>query len=143
MDKYVICDLDGTLCDHTHRIHFSWSGDWDQYNSLCEYDSYNNSVLYFLFNLVNDKNYNIIFLTGRSEKVEKETRGWLNRYFPGGYHLLMREEYNYTPAAEFKKTKLLNSGFNFENIHYAIDDDESCVEMFKSMLVKKVIHFKG
>jgi hypothetical protein len=144
MAKYVICDLDGTLCDHKHRIHHSWLGNWNEYNSLCIYDGYNTSVFYFLSSLIIDQNFEIIFLTGRSDKFEKETEKWLNNYFVStGYHLLMREEGNFTPAADFKKNKLMCCGFNINDMYYALDDDESCVEMFKAIGIKKVIHIKG
>lgn len=52
MEKYVISDLDGTLCDHDHRLYLAWLGRWDDYNSGCIHDKIINSTLDFLRCLV-------------------------------------------------------------------------------------------
>lgn len=53
MKKYIICDLDGTLCDHRHRIYLAWSKQWDSYNAGCVADYVNMPVRDFLsFNLL-------------------------------------------------------------------------------------------
>ena len=147
MQKYVVCDLDGTLCNHDHRVYLAWLGRWDDYNlgSIC--DKPNLAVVDFLGNL---PDYKIIFLTGRSIKYERQTIAWLTDYGHrggrGDYVLIMREEGDFSQAAEFKRNELVawcvKNKVQTYQIEYAIDDDEGCVQMFKELGIKKVIHYK-
>lgn len=141
--KYVICDLDGTFCDHNHRVYLAWLGRWDHYNAGCAVDKPNLAVVDFLWGL---NGYKIIFLTGRSIKYEQQTIEWLDVYSPTAYDLIMRKEGDFKPAAQFKREELLHwccsGNAVLSQIEYAIDDNEECVAMFKALGIKKVIHYK-
>lgn len=76
MIKLIICDLDGTLCDHTPRMHLAASGDWDAYHAGLNDDMVNESVLWFLQN----SDVPLVFLTGRPEQYRTETEEWLDRH---------------------------------------------------------------
>jgi FMN phosphatase YigB (HAD superfamily) len=149
--KYIICDLDGTLCDHSHRIYLAWSKNWHAYNSGCPLDRSNQSVLDFLMynSHATDENCEIVFLTGRSENYEELTRGWLCAYFDykHRYHLIMRKEGDYRKASAFKFEALgefmASKEITADDIFAAIDDDETCCEMYRGIGIKNVIHYKG
>lgn len=145
MKKYIVCDLDGTLCDHMHRLHLAWLGKWDEYNAACKYDKPIKETVLFLQDLEFDQSFDIIFLTGRSIKEFIETCKWLNHHVTGSYHIIMRQNGDYRPAAQFKKEQLLDylndSEIALEQIKYAIDDDVECCKMFKELGVNKVIQY--
>lgn len=144
-DKYVVCDLDGTLCDHEHRLYLAWLGRWDDYNAGCVADKPNMSCLDFITYLMRH-DYKIIFLTGRSNKFAKQTLDWLGKYFLTDCCLIMRGDQDFRPTAEFKKRELLDccirNDILMSQIEYAIDDNDDCVAMFKDLNIKKVIHYK-
>jgi FMN phosphatase YigB (HAD superfamily) len=141
--KYVVCDLDGTLCDHSHRVYLAWLGRWDDYNAGCVVDKPNLAVVDFLWEL---NGYKIIFLTGRSIKYEQQTTEWLDVYSPTAYDLIMRNEGDFKTAAQFKKYELADwcakNNVATYQIEYAIDDNEECVQLFRDLNIKKVIHYK-
>lgn len=145
--KYVICDLDGTLCNHNHRVYLAWSSAWEEYNSACEFDSANKPVADFLMRQLQTNSVSVVFLTGRTENYREITEKWLRQLgFHGNYHLIMRPLGEYQAAREFKFEALtkwrIENVITPDQIKYAIDDNEECVQMFKELGIKKVIHYK-
>lgn len=143
--KYVVCDLDGTLCDHRHRIHLAWLAKWNEYNAGCKYDTPIKETVSFLHELSFDLGVDIIFLTGRSIAEFLETRRWLDRHVTASYWLIMRQLNDYRQAVEFKKSELFmyleSKGVGIEQVVYAIDDDAECCKMLKELGIKKVIQY--
>ena len=76
MIKLIVCDLDGTLCNHTPRMHLAAAGDWDAYHSGLQQDEINPAVQWFLSNT----DLPLLFLTGRPEPYRGETIAWLARH---------------------------------------------------------------
>jgi FMN phosphatase YigB (HAD superfamily) len=144
--KYVVCDLDGTLCNHRHRVHLAWLGKWNEYNAASCYDDVIEETQRFLYELSVLNGKDIIFLTGRSVDFTTTTRQWLNTKGFTSFHLIMRQNNDYRQAQDFKKYSLLEWGTKndvlMSQIDYAIDDDERCIAMFKELNIKKVIHYK-
>ena len=144
-DKYVVCDLDGTLCDHSDRIYLAWLGEWDSYNGGCIVDTPNMPCLDFI-TFLGRKEYKIIFLTGRADKFVKHTVEWLRKYVFFDFFLIMRGDKDFRSSGEFKKHALLDfcvkNDILVSQIEYAIDDNDDCVAMFKDLNIKKVIKYK-
>jgi hydroxymethylpyrimidine pyrophosphatase-like HAD family hydrolase len=147
--KYVVCDLDGTLCDHSKRLYLAWSGDWDDYNEGCFLDKINKQVYDFLWHQKRKNKVDFVFLTGRSEKHRSITENWLMSQMDlqeSKYHLIMRPEGEYLAAPSFKLAALttwrLKNSIMIDEIECAIDDNEDCVAMFKGLGIKRVIHYK-
>jgi hydroxymethylpyrimidine pyrophosphatase-like HAD family hydrolase len=143
--KYVVCDLDGALCDHRHRLHLAWLGKWAEYNAGCKYDVPINETVSFLHELSFDLKVDIIFLTGRSIAEFLETRRWLDHHVTRCYKLIMRQLNDYRSATDFKKAELtkflVENEIDIEQVDHAIDDDADCCKMFKELGIKKVIQY--
>jgi hydroxymethylpyrimidine pyrophosphatase-like HAD family hydrolase len=143
--KYVVCDLDGTLCDHRHRIHLAWLGKWDEYNGACKFDGLIRETSEFIYQLHDVEGFDIVFLTGRSIKFIAETTKWIDRNNIAGYKLIMRQDNDFRKASEFKEAELtqflLDNEIDIEQVEYAIDDDADCCEMLKELGIKKVIQY--
>lgn len=142
--KYIICDLDGTLCDHKHRVHYAWLQQWVHYNSRCRYDQVNIDVRNFLEE-AESKDFKIIFLTGRSEEYRNMTIEWLNSNISlKNYDLLMRKNEDFTRSDKMKRAileKFFEGRDISQEVYKAIDDDEACCRMFHAMGVVYV-HYK-
>ena len=101
----VIFDLDGTLANIEHRLHFIKGDkkDWDGFFAACVGDKVNLPVATIWQSLENASHEMWIF-SGRSDQVEEETRKWLldNYFWPD--KLLMRKEGDYQPDDELKES---------------------------------------
>ena len=87
----IIFDLDGTLADPTHRLHFiqQQPKDWDGFYAACGNDRPIWSIMNILMSMRRDS-HRIEIWSGRSDTVRQQTENWLFKY--GVYYdrLVMR-----------------------------------------------------
>ncbi len=132
MDKpVVIVDLDGTVADLSHRLHFIQHEE----STDRDYES-------FFMNVIDDKpikstidmveglyaeGYPITFVSGRSDISRAETEAWLEKYVKVEYKaLIMREAGDKRPDTMVKNT-FYKRFFQQYDIHCAIDDRPSVI----------------
>lgn len=120
--KAVIFDLDRTILYHTNRSPFNWtdlSGDMiiPEVRTLME-------MLY-------NQKVEIIFVTGRPERVRVQTEAWLNKHLPNITYLLYMKEGNPNEHGYVTKeqTLMLIQQGGYE-VMMAFDDDQKCAEMY-------------
>lgn len=129
----VILDLDGTLANCKHRLHFieGPKKNWDSFFDNCLDDS----VIQPMFHLMNilSKDYKIVFITARPEKNRELTTKWLVKHNIEFSELLMRKnvDYNKSPKVKEKLVEQLR-GMGYNPI-YSFDDRIDCVAMFQSI----------
>lgn len=101
--KAVIFDLDQTLFDIGHRLHFveGRRKDWDGFHGAMDGDRLNMWAFRLLW-MYDQYGYDIIVMTGRSEEYRDMTRDQLMRHEIPYNMLLMRQEGDYRPSAEVK-----------------------------------------
>lgn len=132
MNRWIICDIDGTIADNARRVHLV--PDWDAFHADMENDPPYEHVVN-LIHILDDADYAILFLTGRPEKYRPQTRQWLDSY--GLYHeCLMRPDDNYMKAPDLK-WKILCERFGGEegvkkNVFMVIEDQDRIVEAFRN-----------
>lgn len=133
---FVICDLDGTLCDIKHRLHFvqkpeGEKKDWKGFFSGISEDSVNEKVREMLEDAQKHGGYEIAFVSGRPDDHREVTERWLQRHVLPYSVLLMRRAGDKRPDTETKKdildTYFLNNGYK---VAYAIDDRPSVIRMW-------------
>lgn len=137
---YIICDLDGTLCDTTHRLHYvkvpegekkNWKGFFEDMVK----DPIRKDVAEMLTSF-SQEGYDIIFVSGRPDTYKKHTLLWLIRnampYLPKGFvTLIMRRAGDKREDVE-TKLQILNDHFpNRKQIHKVIDDRPSVIRMWR------------
>lgn len=86
-----IFDIDGTLADPMERIHhiIGPKKDWDTYDSLAHTDKPINAII-TLAQVLYRAGYEIMLLTGRSERVRAATEKWLKEHGVPYTWLIMR-----------------------------------------------------
>lgn len=86
-----IFDIDGTLADPMERIHhiIGPNKDWDTYDSLAHTDKPINAII-TLAQVLYQAGYEIMLLTGRSERVRHKTIEWLKTHGVPYHYLVMR-----------------------------------------------------
>lgn len=131
----VICDLDGTVCNAEHRIHYAQRGEWDQFHALLSADRAYTDVVRILTGW-HRAEIQIVFMTGRPERYRPETIDWLmlNALFrPQDYTLLMRPNDDYQSDFVLKAGMVLNYGFSPERTLCVLEDRDRVVTMWRDL----------
>ena len=89
--KVILCDLDGTLCDVSHRRQYvaTKPRNWDAWNKALINDIPHYPVLETIKCLSNS--YPIIIVSGRSDDYKTKTVEWLRKYKVPYAELYMRK----------------------------------------------------
>lgn len=118
-----VFDLDGTLADCSHRLHFiqQTPPDWHAFFSSCVDDPPIKWVLTLARRM---QNYgSLVILTGRSEDYREHTEGWLHDYLRY-FTLLMR------PSKDFRQDMVVKpeilkqylNGDKFRHVEFIVED---------------------
>lgn len=129
--KIIIFDIDGTIADSTHRVHFLEQDkpDWDNFLSNCEQDKPIKWTI-DLLRILKTNGYLIYLVTGRTDNIRGKTINWLNRYNIPYDKLFMRQTGDHRHDYEIK-LELINDFIN--DIWFAVDDKQSVVDKFREI----------
>lgn len=125
----IICDIDGTVADCSHRLHHL--PNWDAFFADCEQDLPMNDTIDIILQL--RKSHHIIFVSGRPEKYRVATRNWLlaNR-MDFNWTLHMRPDGEHCSDVLFKQRVLTQLQSEFEvEIKGVFDDRPSVIKMWR------------
>lgn len=128
-DKTVICDLDSTLFDIDHRLHFLEEKQWDEFFAACVDDTPNDWCVE-LIRAMQTAGYPIIFVSGRNEVVRAETMSQLQALGFGSHKLFMRPRDDRRGDVDFKR-KLLQTELASTDILFVIEDRQRVCEMWR------------
>ena len=137
--KNLIIDLDGTIADIEHRLHFVTGGskkDWDNFFEACTDDLPKIKVIEFIKALCPQKNallpLKIHIMSGRSESVRIKTVSWLALHIPLPYTLSMRRISDYRQDSIVNQEMAKQLNLDPSNTLCVIDDRKSVVDMWRS-----------
>ena len=146
MKKAIIFDIDGTLADNKHRVHWLEGGkkDWDRFYSEMDKDTPNEPVVFIcravcdfvcrLYGL--EQAYIKVFIcTGRPENYRKQTEEWL--YNTLDWHkdtttLIMRPAGDHRPDYQVKQEMLDKIKAKGYEILFTVDDRKQVVDMWRA-----------
>lgn len=104
--KFIVVDLDGTLCNSAHRDHLAVAGQWDEFHGLLSDDEPHTDVKDLVaalgLGLWPHMDLEIIALTGRNEKYRMMTEAWLLKHSVAVDYLLMRPDFDWRPDVKLK-----------------------------------------
>ena len=149
MKNIIICDLDGTLCDITHRLHHVEQSpkNWDAFFAGVLGDGLNYAVLEVLqlTQLTDDLQHtwnDLVLVSGRPERCRADTIQWLenncsidvaqsNEKPEEGYaRLYMRKDGDFRPDHEVKQ-EILDSSIDKDRVLFVLDDRQQVVDMWR------------
>lgn len=139
MKKAIICDLDGTLFNIEHRLHFikGEKKDWKAFNREIEKDSLISWCHTLVSMYLNTKDYQVIFVTGRmaTEKAKQNTLEQLVQAFgePLAWRLHMRKDEDYRKDCIVKKEIYEKNIEPFYLVDFCIDDRQQVVDMWREI----------
>ena len=123
---YVLCDLDGTLADITHRLHYvkQEPKDWDGFFGAMGRDTLRLDVAQQVHAL-RDEGYEVVFVSGRPDNYRAVTEDWLRLHgFPDTRYpiLFMRRAGDRRPDTVVKEEILRTYFPDLSLIHLVFDD---------------------
>ena len=128
-----IFDIDGTVADASHRLHFIQQNpkDWKSFYLACAEDKPIWEVITIVKALA--PRYSIVFITGRSDEIRTQTYKWLNDYEICLGELLMRKENDHREDAVVKSELLdrLEVMYPEEKVAGIFEDRTKCVDMYR------------
>jgi len=135
MKSAVIFDIDGTIADNSHRLHFikTKPKNWKAYSQGILNDVPISGVVDILHNLSED--YWILLSTGRSEKERVDTEFWLAQYgieYGVDYsELYMRKDNDYREDTLVKLENLDKMKRDGYNPLMVFEDRPRLIRMYK------------
>ena len=153
--KIIICDLDGTIANVQHRLHYIKNPDgtmkpyaerdWNSFNAACGDDEPYMDNIEILQSLVlgmgNGCNVcgaverEFYFFSGRNEAVRSETIEWLKRHVPitegRDWELYMRSENDFRPDTTVKYEMMYELKIMPEDVLCILDDRQAVVDMWR------------
>lgn len=127
--KFIICDLDGTLCNIDDRKHFVSGTDkksWEKFFANIPGDTLREDIAEAV-RWFADKGYKIVYLTGRPENYKSQTLAWLEKNgMDFNFSLIMRKKDDKRPDTDVKR-EMLNKYFKNRDQIYGVIDDRPCV----------------
>jgi len=156
MKEVILCDLDGTLADVNHRLHFinnpdgtkktRKESDWDSFHTECINDAPNRDVIEIMESLVLGHNSGcmvcgavereVYFLSGRNDVVRAETVQWLQKHVHEDWdydqRLVMRKNGDFRPDTEVKLEMVQELGLTPDDVLCILDDRQCVVDMWRA-----------
>lgn len=137
MKQAIIVDLDGTLCDCSHRVHHAQNKQWDEFNAGIPEDKINPAVKWLCLQAAQNE-LEVILCTGRNEGNRAATLRWLldQNCLLFTDVLLMRPKDDHTPDHELK-LRLIGEHFGSieaarEKVLFTLDDRDRVVEAWRN-----------
>ena len=139
-DSVVLCDIDGTIADTAHRLHYVQASlhvdgkkDWKGFFSEMANDPVRQDVQKILVDHYNEGK-TIIFLSARPDDYKEVTLKWLaDKNLGFAYTVIMRRSHDKRADTEAKRD-MLNMHFPDKGvIHQVIDDRPTVIRLWKEM----------
>ena len=127
----AIVDIDGVVADVRHRLRHleGRRKDWDAFFAAAREDPAHPEGVAVVHTLARD--HELVFLTGRPERLRADTAEWLDAHGIGGHRLLMRPAGDRRPAATVK-VQILEQIARGRSIGVVVDDDPVVLEAMRA-----------
>lgn len=145
MKNFIIFDIDGTLADIKHRLHFIEGDvkDWDGFYGAMSKDQPIFEMTDLLSTILNSWsltqiNSEVVFVTGRPEKYRAKTMAWLqqqNHIENLDKRLFMRKDGDHRPDYLVKK-EIVEELRHRGTIKMAFEDRTQVVKMYREMGIR-------
>ena len=139
-EEFVICDIDGTIADVSHRVHHVKGEvkDWKSFFESMMDDTVREDVKDMLIEYQNQGKV-ILFVSARPEDYREQTEHWLKSFVTGVYpvSLLMRQRGDTRPDTEVKRD-IYHKYLKDLDIFCVVDDRPCVIRMWEDLDLKVV-----
>lgn len=132
--KIVVCDIDGTVADLTHRLQYAKgeTKDWKKFFSLLSGDTPRSEVYRAANELARENDALLVFVSARPEDYRRETVQWLRDNFMLYDNLIMRRKGDKRQDTEVK-CDIYNRYLKGYSIVRVFDDRPSVIRMWREL----------
>jgi hypothetical protein len=132
MDSPIaVVDIDGVLADARHRQHHVqvYPKNWDAFFRAAPYDE----PLPEGFAVVRElaSRYEIVYLSGRPERIREATQRWLTKHDAPAGRLVLRKDHDRRPAKVMKLVTVRKLAQQ-HSIAVVVDDEPEVCEAFQT-----------
>jgi len=126
----AVVDIDGVVADVRHRLRHleGRRKDWDAFFAAAVDDPPHLEGVNLVGKLAAD--HDVLFLTGRPERLRADTANWLEQHGLGGHRLAMRPDGDRRPAAAMKLRRVREEA-RTRSVGVVVDDDPLVVDTMK------------
>lgn len=132
MNRAIIVDLDGTLCNIEHRISFVQKGDWKTFFKKMDQDTVNEWCKEIIKRFYKPGEMEILLVTGRPADYERPTKEWLKLHGIPYTKLMMRKKGDFRSDFLIKEEIYLSEIKPFYDIFFVVDDRKQVVDMWRA-----------
>ena len=132
MTRVIVCDIDGTLSDPTHRQHFvrSKPKNWSAFAAGIPLDSPHQDIIWLL-KVLKAAGCTILLASGRGEESREDTIEWLMKHNIPFDALYMRNRNDYRADNIVKKELLDQMIIDGHKPYMVFDDRDQVVNMWR------------
>lgn len=132
-EKFVICDLDGTLANIEHRLHYAKgeTKDWDKFFSGIPEDKLRSDVFEKLVDVCKEHDCRPIFVSARPERCRKDTEEWLQKNKANIHYLLLMRADKDTRDDSIVKKEMYDKYLKNLEIVKVFDDRPRVIRMWR------------
>lgn len=138
MKNIIIFDLDGTLANCEHRLHYlsQTPKDWRGFFAECGRDTPIDHTIR-IFKAVGEARigapyYQRWIVSGRSDECRAQTEKWLSKHIGNYDHLIMRKAGDHTDDAELKISWLRDGTIPKEKVLCIFEDRKRVVDAWRT-----------
>lgn len=126
----IICDIDGTIANLSHRLHYIERDpkDWDGFFKACTDDAPHNDITRLLRYMTEE--HQIFLFSGRSDMVRDATQAWLKNHNVPYDILRMRRAGDHRPDHEVKADMI--GDLTPDDVWLWLDDRDQVVQMARA-----------
>lgn len=130
--RCYLFDIDGTIADATHRLHFieNKPKNWPAFFDACVDDKPIQHVIDLAVTISRDTE--IVYVSGRSDRVKYQTLEWLRMFALPSGNLYMRKDGDFRPDHMVKLELLAQIRADGFDPIMAFDDRNQVVEMWRA-----------
>lgn len=140
--KAIVFDIDGTLADNTHRLHFIQQEpkDWDSFFEECDKDGRINPIINILnillqaYFVIDKPSFEFVFCSARPERTRDKTKSWLRSnlfILDEDMHLYLRKDGDHRPDDVVKEELLAKMREDGYEPFLVFDDRQRVVDMWR------------
>jgi FMN phosphatase YigB (HAD superfamily) len=132
--KWIIVDLDDTLCDGKHRKPLAVEKRWDDYHAHLGEDQPRRAEKVLVQAWVRSSSlHRVALVTGRPERYRSETEDWLSKNKIDYDELHMRKDDDFGPNWRHKERVFKNHFFGIRDVVFVLEDQDNVVKMWRGL----------
>lgn len=134
-ETFILCDLDGTLCDIKHRLKYAKGEekDWDKFFAEVPDDTLREDVWKQVCDASAEHLARVIFVSARPERCRKDTEEWFLKHGISGHYMLFMRPNHDKREDTIVKREMYDKYLKNLDVVKVFDDRPTVIRMWKEL----------